>query len=83
MDKLVINQHAEVQPMTSDRHEIMENNNNAVLTSFFPDESPVFTAATRAEFSAAQKADVLNPVVKFIARTAIPVSRIDESSGRL
>lgn len=83
MNVLMNGQRAGGHPQASDRYVNMEYNNRALLTSFFPDESPLFSVATRAEFSAAQKADVLNPVVKLIARTAIPISRIDNSSGRL
>ena len=82
MDDMTNSQPAEEPPRASDRYVNMEYNNHALLTSFFPDESPLVTAPAREEFSVAQGVEVLNPVIKLIAQPA-PITWIDKSSGRL
>lgn len=82
MDDSENSQHAEDLPQATDRYATMENNNHALLISFFSDEPPSFTFATREEFSAVQGVEVLNPVIRIIARP-VPINRNDESSGRL
>ena len=83
MDDSVNSQPAEVPPQASDRYATMENNNHALLTSFFPDESPVVTAPTREEFSAAEGVEVLNSVIRIVAKKANPNSKSDQSPGSL
>lgn len=83
MDDLVNSQPSGEFPQPSDRYVTMENNNHALLTSFFPDESPLVTAPTRQEFSAAEGVEVLNSVIRIIAKKANPNTKSDQSPGSL
>jgi len=82
MDDSETSQRAGEFPRAADRYVAMDYNNHALLTSFFPDESPLFSVAARAEFSMAQGVELLNPVIRIIAQPA-PINRNDGSSRGL